>query len=199
MKKIIIFLLIMTLALTAGCVKRFNSSGFEDDGTVIESLSPRDVIINGGLKVTGNITGNVIYGDVNVHPDGNITIDIEIQGVHKNITGFDEMQLNGFTLEDDALVTQIDGKYLVDFWLSTAGGVNRIYESCIAVNGEHVTPHAHRKQGAAGDIGSMSGGSIINLTKGDIVNLQIRNTDGTQDVDVFFAGMRLTRIGDIFT
>ena len=42
----------------------------------------------------------------------------------------------------------------------------------------------------------MSGGSVISLNQGDIINLQIRNIDGTQDVDIFNAGMRLVRIGD---
>ena len=153
----------------------------------------------GAINATENITGNYIYGDISVHPDGNITVEIEIQNIHKNITGFDKTHLNGFKLVDNALVAEVDGEYKVDYWLSTAGGVNRIYESCIAVNGEHETPHAHRKQGAAGDIGSMSGGGVITLVAGDIVNLQIRNIDGTQDVDIFNAGMRLERLGDTFT
>ncbi len=150
----------------------------------------------GGINATGNITGNFIFGETSIHPDGNITIDIETPGVHKNITGFNESELNGFTLQDNALVAEIGGRYKIDYWISSAGGVNNIYESCIAVNGEHVTPHAHRRQGTPGDIGSMSGGGIISLNAGDIVNLQIQNTEGIQDVDIFFAGMRLVRIGD---
>lgn len=166
----------------------------------IGTISPGEALtVIGHINATGNITGNFIYGDISVHPDGNITVDIEIQNIHKNITGFDKTHLNGFKLVDNALVAEVDGEYKVDYWLSTAGGANRIYESCIAVNGEHETPHAHRKQGAAGDIGSMSGGGVITLVAGDIVNLQIRNIDGTQDVDIFNAGMRLERLGDTFT
>ncbi|HDY67801.1 MAG TPA: hypothetical protein ENH85_08425 [Candidatus Scalindua sp.] len=172
-----------------------------DGGNVgIGTTSPTSKLhVIGDINATGNITGNFIYGDISVHPDGNITVEIEIQNIHKNITGFDETHLNGFKLVDNALVAEVDGEYKVDYWLSTAGGANRIYESCIAVNGEHETPHAHRKQGAAGDIGSMSGGGVITLVAGDIVNLQIRNIDGTQDVDIFNAGMRLERLGDTFT
>ncbi len=199
MRITLIIALFSVSILLMGCIEttlRYNPSGFEDNGSRIITLTDNPVNITGDLNVVGNITANQIYGDTSVHPDGNITIDIETQNVHRNITGFDETQLNGFTLEDNALVAQVSGRYTVDYWLSLSGGVNRIYESCIAVNGEHVTPHAHRKQGTPGDIGSMSGGGVISLNEGDIINLQIRNTEGTQDVDIFFAGMRLNRIGD---
>ena len=153
--------------------------------------------ITGDINVEHNFTGNQIYGEANVHPDGNITVVINTQDVHENITGFNINKTNGFIMQgNDTLIAQVSGRYQADYWLSTAGGVNRIYESCLAVNNEHVEPHAHRRQGTPGDIGSMSGGSIIDVVAGDTINLQIRNVDGTQDVDVFFAGMRLIRLGD---
>ena len=154
-----------------------------------------DPIVN-DLNVTGNFTGNEIYGDISVHPDGNITIDIEAPNVHRNITGFDTTKLNGFSLQDDALVAEIDGCYKFNFWLSMSGGVNNLYESCIAVNGEHETPHAHLRLGTPGDIGGMSGGGVFCVKRGDIINLQLRNTDGIADADMFYAGMFLKRIGD---
>ena len=43
----------------------------------------------------------------------------------------------------------------------------------------------------------MSGGSILELNEGDLINLQIRNTGGTQNANIFAAGMRFVRIGDI--
>ncbi len=149
------------------------------------------------LNVTGNFTGNQFYGETNIHPDGNITVIINTQDVHENITGFNETTSNGFTLQgDNSLVVDVAGRYQADFWVSSSGGVNRVYETCLAINNEHATPHAHRRQGTPGDIGSMSGGGIIDLEVGDYVNLQVRNVDGTQNVDIFYAGMRLERIGE---
>ena len=171
----------------------------QEDGNVgIGTDSPGEKLhVIGNINVTGNFTGNFIYGETNVHPDGNITVIIETANVHRNITGFDNNQTNGFIMQgDDSLIAQVDGLYEVDYWVSMAGGVNQIYETCIAVNGEHETPHAHRKQGTPGDIGSMSGGGIIDLKAGDIINLQIQNTDSTANADIFQAGMRLVRIGD---
>ena len=198
---VIVIFILLNITACAFSDTTQQSMLFIEEGLNIK-LTPNPIVTIGKISLTdsislpGNITANQIYGDTSVHPDGNITIDIETQDVHRNITGFDVSNLNGFMLQDDSLVAQVDGKYKVDYWLSTAGGVKKIYESCIAVNGEHQTPHAHRKQGAAGDIGSMSGGGIINLTAGDIVNLQIRNTEGTQNVVIFNAGMRLIRVGD---
>ena len=149
------------------------------------------------INSNGNFTGNQIYGETNVHPDGNITVIINTQNVHENITGFNVNKTNGFIMDgNDTLIAQVSGRYQADYWLSVSGGVNDIYESCLAVNNEHVEPHAHRKQGTPGDIGSMSGGSIIDINAGDTINLQIRNTDATANVDIFFAGMRLVRVGD---
>ena len=165
----------------------------------IGTSSPNQkLVVVGNVNVTGNLTANFIYGETNIHPDGNITVTINTQNVHENITGFNETMLNGFTLSgNDSLVANVAGRYEADYWVSMSGGANRLYSTCLAVNGEHVTPHAHRKQGTPGDVGSMSGGGIIDLNVGDYINLQIRNEDGTQNADIFFAGMRLVRIGDI--
>ncbi len=171
-------------------------------GEIIDNIVDGWIRVTGSLNVigdinqSGNFTGNQIYGETNIHPDGNFTVVIDTQDEHVNITGFDDFKLNGFILEDDALVAQVAGVYSADFWLSTSGGVNDIYESCITVNGIHETPHAHRKQGTPGDVGSMSGGGIINLSVGDRINLEIRNIDSTADVTIFYAGMRFERIGN---
>ena len=156
-----------------------------------------ELTVVGDQNLTGNFSGNQFYGETSIHPDGNITVVINTQNVHENITGFNETKLNGFTLSgNNSLITDVAGRYEATYWVSLSGGVNILYSTCLAVNNEHVTPHAHRKQGASGDVGSMSGGGILDLNVGDIINLQIRNEDGNQNVDIFFAGMRLVRIGD---
>ncbi len=167
-------------------------------GEFIDNLVDGWLRVTGNLNVTGNFTGNQFYGETNIHPDGNITVIINTQGVHENITGFNESTSNGFTLiGNHSLRVDIAGVYDADFWISSSGGVNKIYESCLAVNGEHATPHAHRRQGTPGDIGSISGGGILLLNEGDMINLQIKNTEGTQNVDIFYAGMRFDRIGNL--
>ncbi len=171
---------------------------FDSSGNVgIGTTTPNEKLtVVGNQNLTGNFSGDQFYGETNIHPDGNITVIINTQGVHENITGFNETHLNGFTLSGNhSLVANVAGRYSADFWISMAGGTKKIYSACLAVNNEHATPHAHRKQGSAGDIGSMSGGGIIELNEGDIINLQIRNEDGTQNADIFFAGMRFVRIG----
>ncbi len=70
MKKIMVFILMSIAILTAGCVNKYNTSGFEDNGTIINSLENRSVIVD------GNVTADSFIGDGNKLTNLNINSTI---------------------------------------------------------------------------------------------------------------------------
>lgn len=214
MKIALIIILFLTSILLMGCIKTtkmFNPSGFEDNGSRIMTITDNPVNITGDLNVVGNITGNEIYGEMHFHSDEATghTIPIASSGVYVNVTGFNgtdsdvemtQIFTNGFTFinESNALRCDIGGRYLSYWKLSTGNaGNNQEYQTVISVADvrQEITED-HRKIGAAGDVGSLSGGGSFICNSGDIINLQTRNNDGTADLQIHVGLVTIKRIGD---
>lgn len=144
-----------------------------------------------------------IYGEMWFHNDlSNVTTTINTQGVYVNVTGFDTGELtgqtlNGFSYFTDTLVAQVAGKYKVEYVLSFGNaGNNQEYQLHIAINDNHQNQtDAHRKIGAAGDVGNVKASGFIDLKIGDQINLHVRNNDGTGNVISHASNINLVRIG----
>ncbi len=166
-----------------------------------------NIIMDGGIDITGNFTGNQIYGEMWGHSDtGNWLGDIITPGLYINLsinsTGTTESSqtLNGFVYEPttSSLTTQISGLYKVTFSVSTGNvGNNQEYQFVITKNNiiQNQTD-VHRKIGASGDVGSLGSSGFIELAVGDFINLQSRNNDGTADLIIHAINVNLIRIGN---
>ncbi len=78
------------------------------------------------------------------------------------------------------------GQYLVT-WAASASiaGNNEIFDFSVHVGATHQTStNARHKFGSAGDVGSVSGVSIIKIAGGDKVSFQVANTDSAADFTI---------------
>ena len=163
--------------------------------------------ISGDLNITGNFTGNQIYGEMWMQNEsGYSTTAIASSSVWYNLTGFNDTKvvtgqtLNGFTYDNAAehLTALIAGKYRVIYSVSKGNaGNNQEYEFAVAINSiiQNNTV-IHRKLGAAGDVGDTATSGFIDLIVNDNVHIMTRNKDGTADIETHAANINLIRIGD---
>ncbi|HDY66386.1 MAG TPA: hypothetical protein ENH85_01195 [Candidatus Scalindua sp.] len=87
------------------------------------------------------------------------------------------------TLEADAVAA---GQYLMNWCASAAAaGANNVFDFAIHVGATHInSTNIRRKFGGAGDVGAMSGVSIITIASGDKVSFMITNTSGSGDITI---------------
>ena len=85
------------------------------------------------------------------------------------------------TLEADAVAA---GQYLMNWCASAAAaGANNVFDFAVHVGATHInSTNIRRKFGGAGDVGAMSGVSIITITAGDKVSFMITNTSGSGNI-----------------
>jgi len=168
-----------------------------------------DTTMLGDLNASvGNTTINNIYGEMWMH---NLSINgalqvIASQDKWENITVFNQtteagQTLNGFEYiagNQPSLVAQIAGKYLVDYSLSfdLTDGNNDEFQVIVAINGvQQNQTETHRKISTAGDVGNTGSSGFIDLIVGDVVTLQIYNSDSLSDAGIHATNLHLMRIG----
>jgi len=155
-------------------------------------------IPNGDLDVTGNITGNQIYGEMWYHNHTATELDFAVDGLFYNLT-FDNSDLNGFTFNDaeDSLTPLVNGKYKVSWMASGDGQNNHEYYTTILVNGvDYDRCEAHKKMTAGGDIVTMTGNCFVDLVTTDYVQLGTADVGATGTGNYYSANLNLIRIGD---
>lgn len=179
-------------------------------GSIVDRITKgwfTDVDIEGNLNQTsGNATINMIYGELWMHKDTTsiinpittpgVWINISINSTDADASG---QTLNGFSYTEtcNCLISQIAGKYKIDYSISTGNaGNNQEYQFAIAINDIiQNNTDAHRKIGASGDVGNAGGSGFIDLVINDRINLQARNNDGNADLLVHAVNVNLIRIG----
>ena len=158
--------------------------------------------VKGNLNVTGNITGNQIYGGAWYHNhtateltfvDGQFYSLFFVNGT--NINGFDFY--DGFLSENSNLTAQIPGKYHVTYMSSGDGQNNHAYYTTIFIDDvEQDNCESHHKMSAGGDIITQSGNCFIDLIAGSEVSLRTADVGASGTGNYYSANLNLIRIGD---
>ena len=158
------------------------------------------------LNVEGNITGNLIYGEMWFHQHvSGVTSVINTIGVAVNVSGFTGasetgQDLNGFGYDsaNEWLNCRVAGKYDSSYQLSFGNaGNNDEYMIRLAVNGVGFNKTAsHRKIGANGDVGNTAGFGALNLSINDNVSMQIIGVDSSVNILSHSGSVALLRIGN---
>jgi len=163
--------------------------------------------VDGDLNMTGNFTGNQIYGEMWMQNEtGEITTAIGTQDIYYNITGFNAtdwatgQSLNGFAYDNAAehLTALVAGKYKIDYSISAGNaGNNEEYHFVVAINNvlQNQTV-SHRKIATAGDVGNSGGTGFLDLLVGDNVHMMVADHGGTADLEVHSMNLNLMRIGE---
>ncbi len=127
-----------------------------------------------------------------------VTISLSVVNQFENVTGLNATEQNGFTFFNSTLVPQIPGRYLVRYSFSGTSAANSIYLIGISVN--NIINNGTISQttiGAGGNIQSIGGGGIIDLNVGDLVNLQVADSNPpAQDIVYTTASVGVLRISE---
>ena len=150
------------------------------------------------LNVTGNFTGNQIYGEMWYHNHTATVTDFAVDGLYYNLT-FDNSLVNGFIFNDagDYLEAILGGVYKVSWMASGSGQNNHIYYTDITINGVVEDKcEGHKKMTAGGDIVTMNGGCLVTLSASDKIKLATADIGGTGAGDYYSSEVNLVRIGN---
>ena len=166
----------------------------------IGTTSPQNKLnVIGSINQTnGNLTGNLIYGEMWNHSDTGFIVDLVTIMVYANVTNLTDGSNNGFTLSNSKLISQVEGTYHIDYTMSFSGSANSEIGFAVGIGGQeqHQT-HSHRKIGTGGDIGNAGGTGIITVNVGDEITLMARDeANPVQDIIVVAANLNLWRIGN---
>lgn len=153
-----------------------------------------------GLDVTGNITGNQIYGEMYFHNDTAGNVAALTEDVWTNVTAFDQphngQSLNGFTYSSNTLTAQVAGLYLTNFKITFTGTARNKYHITPGINGTiQFNLETHDMISTAMDILSTSGTGFLQVAVGDEITLLIMNEDSDGDATINSANINLVRIG----
>ena len=160
-----------------------------------------NINIDGDIDMTGNFTGNQIYGGMWYHNHTGTTLAFEdtvwyplyfTNATHLN--GFDFV--GGFGLSSN-LTANIAGTYQANYMGIGSGQNNHVYITSILINGVDVPNcHSHKKMTAGGDVVTMAGICIITLEVGDDVQVGTMDYGGTGTGDYYGGNLNLVRIGN---
>lgn len=161
-----------------------------------------DQLITGDLNVTGNITGNMIFGSMFMHNFDGLVLDIPSINTYVNFTRLGAGEMNGFTFQsNNSLVAEMPGMYKISLYSSLAlvSGGKTDFVMSIHINGtEYQSILAHRTHSSTGDVGTYSGSGYVPLNIGDVVTLEIQDIDNpNQDVRYYYVSVTIERLGNI--
>lgn len=183
---------------------QITGNNFSEDGSI--TLLGDNCICVG--NVTGTITdsgsssivkeneGGDALGHMYQHDTGT-TVTISTIAVPVIVGGFSGGQTNYVTFQNSQELKIIrPGRYKVEWQCSfTAGASNQEIEGAIGINGTFQTSSTgHRKIGTGTDTGSMSGTTILNLSKDDLVQLMLLNETSTNNLGVEHAQVNVFKL-----
>ena len=164
-----------------------------------------NIDIDGGIDISGNFTGNQIYGEMWNYTSDGWAFAIPDSSIYYNITDISEAEdLNGFThtLETQAnggsyLTAQVSGKYKIDARVSFSGGNNQLYGYGVSKNGIIQRDCYTRRSTSTTNTARGGAGCIISLSVGDKIGVQIEDEAGvTAGVTIYSINLNLVRIGN---
>jgi len=161
------------------------------------------VSIAKNLNVTGNFTGNQIYGGAWYNNYTATIIDFASDGVYYPLFMTNATNLNGFVTEGigfglfSNLTAKVGGVYQINYMATGSGQNNHIYRTSIFVNNVNKPECEHtHKMTAGGDIITQTGICIISLSINDDVSVKIADIGGTGDGNYYSSNLNIVRIGN---
>jgi len=173
----------------------------------VSIIIKNDTNFTGDVQIQGNLTGNVIYGEMWFHNDSTgIETFIIVQNEWENVSGFNQVEksgqeLNGFTYSsanNGSMTALVGGLYDCSYSLSFGNaGNNQEYQVAISLNGViQDNTDSHRMIGATGDVGNTNNRGFFRIQTNDIITLLIRNNDATSNILSHASGVNCLRIGN---
>ena len=180
----------------------YNAAGWFTDGTNIVKLSDgvNAIATIGNVNVTGNITGNQIYGEMFYHNHSATPLDFAVDGTYYGLYMTNASYLNRFTFTKGYtanLTAQVSGLYQANYIASGDGQNNHIYFTSVFINEVNKDNcENHKKMTAGGDIVTMVGSCFIRLSVGDKVSIRTADIGGTGIGNYYSGNLNLVRIGN---
>ena len=163
-------------------------------------------VMDGDLNITGNFTGNQIYGEMwnYTASDAPWTFDIDASDIYYNITNLVAGDLNGFTFTDGGAVTgtyltaKISGLYKACLTMSFLSQANGGLYGVAVVHNYNVSKHrdCYARREAATAVGNVGVCCLIDLDDGDNVSIQAENENTNRDMLIHTVNLNLFRVGD---
>lgn len=127
------------------------------------------------------------------------TITISASNTWYDIDNMNAGEIKNFIFQNTKeLVCQIPGKYDANYHTCAIDGANTGFKWGLAVNNVPVgKSQTCSRMSNATDVLSPSGGTILDLSVGDIVTVQVLNSTNTQDIDIIDANVNLVLIRDL--
>lgn len=159
-----------------------------------------DATFGGDVLVLGNLTGNLLYGEMwNDTLNGSVTLLIG-KGNFTNITGLIAGSTNGMQFAEGGLVALRDGTYKIDYGVSFAGGNSDDYKFTVGVNGAGMngskcTTYRTTSNNALGNTGTSC---ILSLSFGDLLTLMVQDyaSGAVTDPEIVNVGFTVQSLGD---
>lgn len=153
--------------------------------------------------------GNLLFSGANgkglaagsmYNDNTNTTVTISTIGTMVRVpSGFTQGHINNCSFANSREITITKaGKYKIDWSLSfeVSSGTNQDAEGAIMINNvRNVQGTAHRKIGAAADLGNMGATCILDLAVNDVVSLGLQNNTSTSNFVVNHGNMALVMVG----
>lgn len=143
------------------------------------------------------VDNTLYYAEGYYHNHDGVTLAFGVQNYRYTLF-FNDTKLNGFTcIDNQNLTANKTGVYKVDYQSAGTGRNNHEYILAVCIDGvEQENTEVHKKMAAGGDIVTMSGTGIIEVTAGQKITLCIMDISGTGDGTYIASNLNLIKIGD---
>ncbi len=149
----------------------------------------------GNFNISGNFIGDSFYGEMFIF-NNSVPTPIASANTFVNATPFEVGDVNGFSFNDDSLITVVPGKYFVSYALSYTDGNNEVFDSTIGINNAEQANCQSRRKIQSMDVGHQGASCIISISNGDRITLMVKNLESSSDLIVIHAQVTLYRLGN---
>lgn len=142
-----------------------------------------------------------VYGALHVHDSFAGAQSIAAGTTYTKLTCFtdvEQFRKTTLSVDLDQITIQVAGRYLVNCAIAAASGSNNVtFKYVVFKNGiEQNNVHTHRKYGSAGDFGASSMTGIIQVEKGDVLDVRARHDNlAAVDITITYANFNMVKIG----
>ena len=136
------------------------------------------------------------YGEMWHHDHTGMEYNFDSDGIFYNLT-MDNSMTNAFTFNNasDYLEPMFSGIYKISYMASGSGENNHKYYTSVTINGVvQDRCESHKKMSAGGDIITMTGCCILNLSAGDKIKLATADIGNTGTGIYYTGNLNLIRI-----
>ena len=178
---------------------------FDTDYQTFEIMSPDgSAWFNGTMdfrddvNVTGNFTGNQIYGEMyNKSDAGFELLDLVDTDVYVPVTALECGLNNGFSCSGGNLTAQVDGVYKTSLTLTGESAGNSEYGAKLFINSvgqNNCYSHVHFK---TGDANAFDVDCLVSLSVGDDLQIKVDDHVGSpNDISLKSMNLNLVRVGN---